>query len=243
MNLYDIISAENMTFYNTSILPENMHHIGIGDIIKLKVGKLINNETEIYCRVDSKTNTTITVTDLLGEIINDKLYIFKINPSQHIEPRKKTYARRNINIIKKTESLDNITIENRVDFMFTYLYHGLGDSITFNDIINLSDFLDINLIYDVDRGELSEAMSVLGNSEQIHHEFDFTTNPMSNINQCVCGLFFNMEEIEYKDELREQYKDSINNTISSNLDVLSDEYNDSLCDCCYEEKLIDECDI
>ena len=241
MNLYDIISAENMTVYNTSILPENMHHIGIGDIIKLKVGKLINNETEIYCRVDSKTNTSITVTDLLGEIINDNLYIFKINPSQHIEPRKKCYAGRNIDIIKQTEPLDNITIENRVEYMFTYLY-SLG-SCNFNDILNLSDFLDINLIDDVDRGELSEAMSDLGDSEEIHQEFDFTTNPMGNSNQCECGDFFNMEEIEYKDELREKYKDIINDNMSSNLDVLSDEYNDSLCDCCYEEKLIDECDI
>ena len=44
MTLYDISTAQNMTFYNTTILPENMPHIGIGDIIKLKVGKKTNDE-------------------------------------------------------------------------------------------------------------------------------------------------------------------------------------------------------
>ena len=125
--------------------------------------------------------------------------------------------------------------------MFSYLYS--LDNLTFSDIITLSNFLDIHLIYDVDKTELFEfLMNAPGvdDLEQILLELDFTTNGnYGTTNQCIeCSSFFKMDETTYKNEILDEYKDIINNCPNNKFDdMLYSKINyEELCDKCYELK-------
>jgi hypothetical protein len=77
----------NENAIETKIKEINKDKYKVSDIVKIIIGK---NPVTIHCRIDTISETSIEVTDLIEEIDND-ITTFFINPEQYVKPKRKTY--------------------------------------------------------------------------------------------------------------------------------------------------------